>query len=363
MAGPKLRAAMIGVGDITMLHFPAYRDCRDVELAAICDVNRELLARRQREFGIARAVTDYRELLDDPDIDIVEINTPHHLHQSLVIEALDAGKHVACQKPIATTIAETEAMLAAARRAKGKFRVLENFVFYPPYVKARELIEAGEIGRPLTIRFKLGACLFGSRWVPIRSELWHLLENDEGRGQAIFDDGYHKLSLALHFGGPVQAVKGFIDCSLAYIDAPAQLIWRHAASDLLGSFDVTFQPNLNCRSKYFPADERIQIVGTRGLLDLTRCTAQIMDEPPLILYRDGRRFLFDDLETDWQASFRDGIRDFPRAILEDRDCLLTGERALDVLRFAFALIIASRTGKEVSPAEVTDRMFREAVHG
>jgi predicted dehydrogenase len=354
---------MLGVGDLTMQHYPAYRDADDVELAMLCDVNPALLERRRREWGVDRVTTDYRQVLEAPDIDLVEINTPHHLHKKLVIEALAAGKHVACQKPMSISLTESEDMVAAARQARGRFRVLENFVFYPAYVRAKELIDQGEIGDVLTIRFKLGTSLVGARWVPIQSELWHLLEYEQGRGQALFDDGYHKLSQAIDLLGPIEAVKGFVDCSLALIDMPGQLIWRYQGRRALGSFDLAFQPNLYTRSDYFSADERIDIVGTKGMLELTRCTGQIVDRPPLILYRDGRRTLFEDLDADWQASFTAGIRDFPRAIREGRDTLLTGERALAVMRFAFAAIVAGRLGREVRPDEVTDELFREAVGG
>jgi predicted dehydrogenase len=362
MGDRRLRVAMIGVGDITMLHVPAYKDFDLAELALLCDVDPALLERRRAEWGVARTTTDYREALADPGIDIVEINTPHHLHKKLTVEALAAGKHVACQKPISTSIAEAEEMVAAARAAQGKFRVIENFVFYPPYVRAKELLDAGEIGEPLTIRFKLGTGLFGARAPALRSEMWHLLEIEQGRGQAVFDDGYHKLSLAIHFIGAIAAVKGFIDRSFAFIDEPAQLIWQYKDRRTLGGFDIAFQPNLYTHSKYFGADERVEIVGTRGAIELTRCTGQMADQPALILRRDGRRTLFEDLDADWQASFTAGIRDFPRAILENRDTLLTGERALEVLRFAFALIVAARRGVEVRPDEVTDAIVKEALH-
>ncbi|MDP8222584.1 MAG: Gfo/Idh/MocA family oxidoreductase [Candidatus Lernaella stagnicola] len=363
MVHQPLRAAMIGVGDITMLHQPAYQDFALADLTALCDVDEDMLAARRAEWGVERITTDYKELLADPEIDLVEVNTPHHLHKDLVIDALAAGKHVACQKPISISIADAEAMLAAAEKASGRFRVFENFVFYPPYVKAKELIDAGEIGEVLTIRFKLGTCLFGSRWVPLRAELWHLLEYEHGRGQAIFDDGYHKLSMAIFLGGAIEAVKGFTHCSMAYIDEPAQVIWCYRDKKLLGSFDIAFQPNIYNRSKYFPADERINIIGTKGMIELTCCTGQIMDEAGLILYRDGVRYCFDDLDLDWKYSFINGIRDFPAAIRENRECLLTGERALNILKFAYAIIIAGRIGREVKPEEVSDEWFREVVHG
>lgn len=350
---------MIGAGDITSLHEPAYRDCADAALVALCDANPDLLAQRSAAWGVPRATTDYRELLRDPEIDIVEVNLPHHLHAPVVIEALAAGKHVACQKPIATSVADAEAMVRAADASRGRLRILENFVFYPPYVRAKELLDAGEIGAPLTVRFKLGSSLFGSRWIPLRSELWHLTEVEKGMGQAVFDDGYHKLSMAIFLFGPIASVQGFIGRSLTYIDEPAQLMWRYRDHPVLGSFDAAFSPNLFISSRYFPADERIDIVGTRGMLRLRGCTGQLTDDAPLALYRDGRRELIEDIDTDWQASFTAGIRDFPRAIKEGREALLSGRRGLEILRFAYALIVAAKTGTEVRPDEVTDELVRE----
>ena len=343
---------MIGVGDITFLHFEAYRGLDLARVVALCDLDRDLLARRAAEWGVARTTTDFRELLADPDIDVVEVNTPHHVHRPLVVAALEAGKHVACQKPIATSVADAAAMVEAAARSRGRLRVIENFVFYPPYVKARELLRAGEIGEPLSVRLKLGSSLFGGRWVPLQTELWHLLESEKGMGQAVFDDGYHKLSQAVDLFGPVASVKGFIGRSLRYVDEPGQLVWRYVDSPVIGSFDLAFSPNLHIDSRYFSADERIDITGTRGSLHVTRCTGQVVDEAPLGMVRDGRRYMFEDLDVDWQSSFTAAIRDFPAAIREGRECLLSGQRALDVLRFAFACIAAARDGREVRPGEV-----------
>ena len=354
----KLKTAMLGVGDITFLHYPAYEDYEHAELALLCDLDETLLKERAEQWGIDKITTDFNKVLNDPDIDIIEINTPHHMHKKHVIEALQAGKHVACQKPIATSVSDAAAMVAASKRSTGRFRVLENFVFYPPYVMAKELIDAGEIGDPLTIRFKLGTGLFGSRWVPLKSELWHMAESEKGMGQAVFDDGYHKLSLAMFFFGDIEEVQGYIDRSFKYADAPAQLMWRYKNTEVLGSFDIALSLNLYTHSKYFPADERVTITGTRGIIQLTRCTAQIMNEPAMILYRDGKRYMFDDLETDWQSSFTAGIRDFPLAIKEGRETLLTGERAADIVSFAYALIIAAKKGEAVRPDTVSDEMVK-----
>lgn len=349
----RLKAGIIGVGDISMMHAPAYSGFDRAELYAIADINEGLLEQRKNEWGPAKCFTDYRDLLADPEIDFVEIITPHHLHKPMVLDAARAGKHVSVQKPMSVSVREADEMIHAAEQAGIKFKVFENFVFYPPYVKAKELLDAGEIGEPLSIRFKLGTGLFGmSRAYPVTVELWHLLEVEKGMGQAVFDDGYHKLSLAIHLIGPIECVRGWIDRSFAFVDMPAMLMWRYKNSGCLGYFDTAFSPSMYIQSKYFSADERVDITGSRGWISVSRCTAKLLDVPALVMYRDGKRYLFDALRTDWLDSFVDSGRHFVDCILEDKEPVLTGRRGKEVLQFAFACIAASRERCEVRPDEI-----------
>lgn len=355
----KLRAAIAGVGDISMMHRPGYVDNPDCELYAICDPDARRLEIRANEWKPRKAYSDYSELLADPDVDIVEVLTPHHLHADMVVAAARAGKHVSVQKPMCNTVAEADRMIEAAKRAGVKLKVFENFVFYPPYVKAKELIAAGDIGEPLTVRFKLGTCLFGARYYPLSVELWHMLEVEKGMGQAIYDDGYHKLSQAIDLIGEIDAVRGWVDRSFAYADMPGLLMWRYKNSECLGTFDLGLSPNLFNRSKYFAADERIDITGTKGSISITRCSAQMLDAPALILTKEGQRTLFDDIRADWQDSFTDSTRHFVQCVKNDGEPLLTGERARQVMRFAYACIIAGKTRAEVRPDEIDDDFIRE----
>jgi predicted dehydrogenase len=355
----KLKAAIVGVGDISMMHRPGYVDNPDCELYAICDCNAEKLELHAKEWQPRKTYCDYKEMLADPEIDIVEILTPHSCHKEMVVAACEAGKNVSVQKPMCVTIGEADAMIAAARRTGVKFKVFENFVFYPPYVKAKELIAAGEIGEPLSVRFKLGTCMFGSRYYPLSVELWHMLEVEKGMGQAIFDDGYHKLSQAIDLLGDIKAVRGWVDRSFAYADMPGVLIWRYKDSDCLGVFDLGLSPNLYNKSKYFAADERIDITGSRGSISITRCSAQMLDAPALTLVKGGKRTMFDDIRADWQDSFSDSTRHFVKCVLNDSEPHLTGERGKKIVQFAYACIIAGKTGGEVRPDDVTDEMVKE----
>lgn len=355
----RLKAALAGVGDISMMHQPGYADNPDCELYAICDPDPARLAARQAQWNVPKAYTNYYDLLADPDVDLVEVLTPHHLHCGMVEAAAEAGKHVSVQKPMCISIHEADRMIQATRKAGVLFKVFENFVFYPPYAKARELIAEGEIGEPLTVRFKLGTSMLGSRPYPLSVELWHLLEVEKGMGQAVFDDGYHKLSQAIDLFGDIKTVRGWVDRSFAFADMPGLLMWRYKKSDIIGIFDLGLSPNLYNRSKYFSADERIDITGTKGALSITRCTAQLMDAPALVLQKRGRRILFDDLRADWQDSFSDSTRHFAQCVKNGGKPLLTGERGKKVIQFAFACIIAGKTRSEVRPDHVTDEFIQE----
>ena len=178
------------------------------------------------------------------------------------MEAARAGKHVSVQKPMALDLAECDAMIAACREAGVALRVYENFVFYPPYVRARRLLEDGAIGEPRAIRMKLGAGRGG--WpVPLRAWLWRLHREESGGGPTIFDDGYHKLSIAVDWLGPVRTVRAYVDESLGQLDAPAVVAWTHDGGRT-GLMDVSFSPNLSVPSDHYPADERVEVVGTEG---------------------------------------------------------------------------------------------------
>lgn len=349
----KVRVAMIGAGRITDLHYPAYVRYPLAELVTVCDADPETAKRRAAMWHTRKWTTDVAEVLADPEIDMVEINTPHHLHHPLVLAAAKAGKHIQLQKPMAVSLRECREMIAATRAAKVKFKVIENFVFYPPYVKAQELLAQGEIGDLLSMRIRLGSGGSGGWYVPLDTWIWRLAETDHGGGPVIYDDGYHKFSIGLYYGGPVERVFAWIDRSFGLIDAPALVSWRHA-NGVLGCIDATFSPNLNVKSPYYSADERVELTGTKGVIWITRCTGQLSAEPAVILFKDGERRSFEMLPTDWVHSFVRSTRHFVECILNDGEPFLTGEQALEVQRFCFAAIRSAKEGREIRLEEMAD---------
>ena len=138
-----IRVAIVGCGRISDLHEMGYRNREDAIITAVYDIDKTRAQTQAKAWSVEKVCSSYEEILADPEIDIVELLVPHHLHASMTVEACQAGKHVSVQKPMALNIAEADRMIEAAIKAGVVLRIYENFVFYPPYVRAKEMIESG----------------------------------------------------------------------------------------------------------------------------------------------------------------------------------------------------------------------------
>ena len=113
----KVRIAIVGCGNISQLNVPGYLQHPNCEVVALCDNVPSRAEARAKQWGISpRIYTDYEQVLNDPNVDAVELLTPQRHHMTMTVDGLDAGKHVSCQKPMCTSVAEADVMLAAARR-------------------------------------------------------------------------------------------------------------------------------------------------------------------------------------------------------------------------------------------------------
>ncbi len=142
-----LKWGIVGVAGIGTSHAKALKDMEGVELYAACDVVPEALDNFCEQFGVPYRFTDYGEFLKS-DVEAVSICTPHFLHAEQVIAALEAGKHVLCEKPLAISVSETDAIVAAAQKAKGKSGVVFQHRLDPPVQAVKKVLpELGELVR------------------------------------------------------------------------------------------------------------------------------------------------------------------------------------------------------------------------
>ncbi len=360
MAGDdSIGVGFLGCGRIADLQCLGYLDHPHARIAAVCDLDAELAHRRAAEWGAARVHSDVDALLADPDVDLVEILTPHDRHEEHAIAALEAGKHVSLQKPPTRSLEEFDRVAAVARRAPGVFRVFENFMHYPPHRKARALIEQGAIGMPLSVRVKTAAGHPAAGWeVGARSQAWRMDPESCGGGATTFDHGYHCFNMGRYFmPAPVERVHAFIHWTRldegAWIDGPALVSWRYAGEPVrYGSWEVIASLAMRVRSDYYVSDDRVEVHGTEGVLWVNRCTGKLLEEPALVVYRDGETRAFHTLPADWADSFRAGGRDMIDALREGRDPSQGVEGARETLAFALAAGRSAREGREVTLAEM-----------
>ena len=188
-----IKVGIIGCGGIaTKKHMPALAKVKDVEMVAFCDIIPERAEKSKETFGTpdAKCYTDYKELLKDPDIDVVHVCTPNRSHSFITVDALESGKHVMCEKPMAINSAEAKKMLDAAERTGKKLSIGYQSRFRPDseYLKAES--EAGTFGEIYYAK----ATALRRRAVPT----WGVFLNEyEQGGGPLIDIGTHALDLTL----------------------------------------------------------------------------------------------------------------------------------------------------------------------
>jgi len=192
-----LKAAVIGLGNISGAHIKGWQGTDGVELIAGADVRQEAADRVKEAHGIA-TYTDWRAMLDEQRPDIVSICTPPAFHREAAVEALDRGMHVMCEKPMAATVADAEAMTAATEGAAAIMMVAFCHRFHGTAMKAKQLIDDGILGKPVYFRgaFTGKADMVGN----------HRAQMSLAGGGSLMDNGSHAADLYQFLLGKVANV-------------------------------------------------------------------------------------------------------------------------------------------------------------
>jgi len=200
----KVKVGVIG-GGYGRNHILAYQVCEDVEVAAFCQRTGAGAEKIAGEFHIPNVFTDYRELLQMKELDGVSIVTPPYLHGPIALEAFSRGLHVLCEKPLATSRKEAEAMLAAAQAAGRVHMTAFNFRFIPALRRMKELIDEGYLGERI---FHLDASWMSESRIGAGGPLgWR--HNKETAGMGVLGDtGVHLIDLVRWLAGDFSRVCG-----------------------------------------------------------------------------------------------------------------------------------------------------------
>lgn len=189
-----LKVGVIGCGAIAQRrHLPEYSNRKDVEIVAVCDFNLERAKEVAQKFGAKYAFQTHKELLECEEIQAVSICAPNFLHASITLEAIEAGKDVLCEKPMATSLEEAKAMVEAAAAKGVKLMIGHSQRFMPVHLKAKEILDEGKLGKVLSFQTTFGHS-GPENWSVDGSKSW-FFNQDEAFAGVLGDLGVHKADL------------------------------------------------------------------------------------------------------------------------------------------------------------------------
>ncbi|MFW9901106.1 MAG: Gfo/Idh/MocA family protein [Candidatus Thorarchaeota archaeon] len=370
----KLKVGIIGCGVIFDLNILGYLDREDIEITCLCDSKKRHIREKIEKFNLGSNVKpydDYKEMLDVESIDILEILLPHFLHSEVTQYAAQKDiLGISVQKPMANTIIDCEKMIEACKKNNVKLKVFENFMFYPPIMKAKQLLDEGIIGEVNSIHIKTVEATKGGWDITTTTWLWRLDPNLCGGGlecgsPIVFDDGFHKFWLAQHLvGAKIEKVYSWID-RFNNLDVPAYIMWKYAPpkdSDFLvptyGSMEYNYSPHMTLPSPYYSEDDFISITGSEGVMWINQATAgnNIMSKsaafPAIVVFKNGKIETISDMERDWKYGFINSTHHFIEAVKNDTTPILSGEEGKYTTQFALAALKSSIEGKEICPYDI-----------
>ena len=328
MAAHKVRIGIVGAGGISYLHEAGYTEIDDLcELAAFCDLDEDL-ARSRAEPHQARVYTAYQDLITDPEIEIVDISTPHRWHYPMALSALEKGKHVLVEKPMAMTASQALELIETARRMRVSFTVAENTHFVAAYQEAERIVQAGTLGE---IRF-VRACITGSEAERIRDQAsWVGASENQG---VLLDSGVHSFYLLKWLFGGVTDIQ-----AIAYKLLPESLVDDHTLAFGHLANGAVFATMQSCALET-PWSERLEIHGSEGSLIVDQ-----LANPPAIYFHgsqdiDGTPLPavpFEPLAWKYLSIVAE-VQDFVQAVREERAPRidpLYGYHALQVVEAAY----------------------------
>lgn len=193
----KIKTAVIGAGFMGRVHSEAIRRLGNVEVAAVAGISDEEARGFGQSIGVERTTGDYRNLLSDPGIDAIHVCTPNALHYPVSREAMEAGKHVVCEKPLTLSAAEAREMVRIAAEKKLANCVNHNLRYYPVVQQIRRMIENGDLGEILVVQGN-----YWQDWLLYDTDYnWRIESKDNGPLRVMGDLGSHVFDLLQHLTG------------------------------------------------------------------------------------------------------------------------------------------------------------------
>ena len=385
MKPEKVKVGMVGIGLVFTPHLKGYVSHPHAEVVAVCDLDVDRARQFAENYGIPNVYSSYEEMLKNGEINTVDIATPTFLHVPMTLKAAEAGKHIHCEKPFCRSVGEGRQACEAVRRNGVKLVVGETYVFISAHQKARELIEAGEIGRPLQIRQRHGVWLEREHarvYTGPADRNWRIDPEKSGGGNYawIYDHAVHFFSTAEYFLldqkiAEVYAVKAtgksltkksgaaHDPYATAEVDIPI-ITWTYANTDCQGVWMRA--ERLNGKYDYLRGF-CTTIIGEQGMIEVLGEGGHNLlwdgQQQHLLLHREGKEtrcFRFDEGGDDvWESEicyYSQGhinqVHHLIDCILQDTPPRYTGEDGVHAVQCTLATIRSAREGCPVKVNEI-----------
>jgi predicted dehydrogenase len=348
MACEQVGFGVIGTGVWGETHLKAYASAPRVRLVAACDKDEQCGRQRATQYGAESFTTDYRELLANPDIKAVSIVTPDFLHREIAVAAAEAGKHVLIEKPMATTVEDCQAMMAAATANGITLMVDFHNRFNPAFVALKQAIQAGQMGQPQMMSLRLNDTIYVPTgmlsWSAQSSVMWFLGSHSLDLVRWLFDDEVVRVYCVSR--SRVLKERG--------LDTPD---FFHTICELRGG-GVAHVENCWIMSNAFPtvADLKCEFIGSEGtaLFSVVKSdTVEFYSDHELRPFGSTRGVMFPDTNVVMDIYGKptgfgvESILHFADCIIEGKQPFITPADGLQNTRVILAALQSAQTGQPV----------------
>jgi predicted dehydrogenase len=352
-----VRTALLGCGKVGSIHAAALRELTESEFVAVCDSDGARAAAFAGRFGV-RPYSDPGEMFREAGVEAVLVCTPHPQHAAPVIAAARVGVHALVEKPLAASLADCDAMLAAARVAGTKLGVVSQRRLYEPVLRMKAAIEAGKIGRPVLGVFSMFSWRDEAYY---RSDPWRGKWSSEGGG-VLVNQSPHQLDLLRWFMGDIEELSGYwanLNHPTVEVEDTALAMIRFKNGGL-GSIVTSLSQRPGIYTKvhvHGASGASVGVETDRGATFVAGVSE--IEEPPLndLWTIPGEERLLAEFQAEDRALFRTikptthyhalQIRDFLRAIRENRPALVSGEDGRAVVEMFTAVYRSNRDRRPV----------------
>lgn len=396
----RAKVGLAGLGLVCESHIKAYVSHPDSEVSAVCDLDEARAKSIAGTYGIPKVFTSYDEMLKDDGINTIDITTPTILHAPMALAAAKAGKNILCEKPFCLTLDEGLAVCEEAERQGVTLMVGESYIFMTPIMKARDLIEQGEIGKPQQIRQRFGAwveragALDTSRPVTSDHRGWRMDSSRAGGAGFpwMFDHCVHFFATAEYLMKDARIREVYsLKSDISWMNEQSQTapdqsemnIYRPERAGDIPIITWTYDDPA-CQGVWMRAEVlngkydpmygfSVSVIGDKGMIEVLGEGGKGLSwqgkDVHLIVHRKGQEtltFRFDEGGDDiWQSevsyysrAHRNQIHSFVDALISGVSPRYTGRDGRRDVKTTMAAICSAKEGVPVKVADVSDGRFR-----